>query len=105
MWRSCIVVLAVVLGTQPVRAQEARIESGRTFVQTNCSMCHAVGRSGESPFAEAPPFRVLQRRYPLEYLAEALAEGITTGHPSMPEFQLDAAQISDVLAYLQSIQE
>ncbi|HEU6441489.1 MAG TPA: cytochrome c [Microvirga sp.] len=105
MWRSCIVVLTFVLGAQPVRAQEGRVERGRTFVQTNCSTCHAVGRAGESPLAEAPPFRTLQRRYPLEYLAEALAEGITTGHPSMPEFQLDAAQISDVLAYLQSIQE
>ena len=31
-------------------------------------------------------------------------EGITTGHPSMPQFQLDPAQINDLLAYLNSIQ-
>jgi mono/diheme cytochrome c family protein len=68
-------------------------------------MCHAVGRVGESPLQEAPPFRTLQRRYPIEYLAESLAEGITTGHPSMPEFQLDVSQMNDVIAYLQSIQE
>jgi hypothetical protein len=32
------------------------------------------------------------------------AEGITTGHPSMPQFQLDPTQINDLLVYLQSIQ-
>jgi len=68
-------------------------------------MCHAIGRIGESSLQEAPPFRTLQRKYPIEDLAEPLAEGITTGHPSMPEFQLDAAQIDDVIAYLQSVQE
>ena len=41
--------------------------------------------------------------YPIEDLAEAFAEGITTGHPSMPRFQLDPAQINDLLAYLRSI--
>src|ERR1044071_6731942 len=107
MFRSCILALSLVpvLNFHPVLAQEGRIQRGRTFVQTNCSMCHAVGRVGESPLSEAPAFRTLQRRYPLEDLAEALAEGIITGHPSMPEFQLDAAQVNDVIAYLQSIQE
>jgi len=105
MWRWCTFAFAVFMGIQPVPAQEGRIARGRTFVQTNCSMCHAVGKVGESPLSEAPPFRTLQRQYPLEDLAEALAEGITTGHPSMPEFQLDVAQINDVIAYLESIQE
>jgi len=105
MWRSCIAGIAVVLSAQAVLAQEGRIQRGRMFVQTHCAMCHAVGRFGESPLPEAPSFRTLQRRYPLEDLAESLAEGITTGHPSMPEFQLDVAQINDVIAYLQSIQE
>lgn len=105
MWRSCLAASIVLLGLQPVSAQEGRIQRGRTFVQTNCAMCHAVGRVGDSPLNEAPPFRFIQRRYPLENLAEAFAEGIITGHPSMPEFQLDAAQINDVIAYLQSIQQ
>jgi len=105
MWRSCIAVIAVVLSVQSVPAQEGRIQRGRTFVQTNCAMCHAVGRVGESPLREAPPFRTLKQRYPIEDLAEALAEGIITGHPSMPEFQLDAAQVNDVMAYLESIQD
>jgi mono/diheme cytochrome c family protein len=98
-------VLLMVSGAHAAQAQSARAQRGFTFVQTNCSQCHAVGRFGDSPLKEAPPFRILHTRYPIESLAESLAEGIITGHPSMPEFQLDAAQINDVLAYLNSIQQ
>jgi len=80
-------------------------QRGLVFVQTNCSMCHAVGRYGASPLALAPPFRTLHERYPVEDLAEALAEGIVVGHPSMPQFTLDPAQIDDVIAYLKSLEE
>jgi cytochrome c len=69
----------------------------------HCAGCHATGRVGESPLPIAPPFRTLHERYPVESLAEALAEGITTGHPTMPEFRLDPAQINDVIAYLKSL--
>jgi len=86
-------------------AQSGRAQRGFTFAQTNCSQCHAIGRVGDSPMPEAPPFRTLHTRYPVEDLAEAFAEGITTGHPSMPQFQLDPAQINDLLAYLNSIQD
>jgi len=59
---------------------------------------------GPSPLADAPAFRELHRRYPVEDLAEAFSEGIVTGHPTMPEFQLDIAQIGDVLAYLKTLE-
>jgi cytochrome c len=87
----------------PAAAQEGRVQRGRTFVQTHCASCHAVGRVGESPLSIAPPFRTLHTRYPVESLAEAFAEGITTGHPTMPEFRLDPAQINDVIAYLRTL--
>jgi mono/diheme cytochrome c family protein len=70
----------------------------------NCARCHAVGLVGASPLTEAPPFRDLHKRYPVEELSEALGEGIVTGHPSMPEFQLDAAQVGDVIAYLKTLE-
>ena len=34
----------------------------------------------------------------------ALAEGIVTGHPLMPEFRLDPDQIANVLAFLHTLQ-
>lgn len=79
-------------------------QRGFVFVDTNCSQCHAVGRFGDSPLAIAPPFRTLHERYPVEQLAEALAEGIVVGHPSMPQFTLDPAQIDDVITYLETLE-
>jgi len=37
-------------------------------------------------------------------LQEALAEGISTGHPTMPEFRLEPDQVNDVISYLKSLE-
>ena len=84
-------------------AQQASRERGHAFALENCARCHAVGATGDSPLAEAPPFRELHRLYPVEHLAEALAEGIVTGHTEMPEFQLDPEEAEDLIAYLKNV--
>jgi hypothetical protein len=53
----------------------------------------------------APLFRTLSQRYEIDGLAEALAEGISVGHPDMPEFTFEAEDAGAILAYLKSIQE
>jgi cytochrome c len=78
--------------------------SGQRLAEQRCASCHAVGRTGASPRAAAPAFRDLHRRYPVDQLAEALAEGIVTGHPDMPAFTFDRAEIEDFLAYLRSLE-
>ena len=85
-------------------AWDLKAKQGETIARTNCARCHAVGRQGSSPLREAPPFRELHSRYPVENLAEALAEGITTGHPSMPEFRLEPDQADNLIAYLKSLE-
>jgi cytochrome c len=80
-------------------------QRGLVFVRTHCAKCHSVDRVGPSPLSVAPPFRRLHERYPVESLQESLAEGIVTGHPSMPEFQLDPGQVGDVIAYLKSLEQ
>jgi cytochrome c len=87
---------------QDKRAQESR---GEGLLTTNCSRCHAVGRTGDSTHPEAPPFRTLGQRYPIDVLAEALAEGLSSGHPDMPEFRFEIDDVDAILAYLNSIQE
>ena len=104
MFQRLGVIVTICLVGGPALAQEARAQRGRVFAQTNCATCHAIGRVGESPLRVAPPFRTLHTRYPVEQLAEAFAEGIVTGHPSMPQFQLDVAQIGDLIAYLKSLE-
>ena len=79
------------------------LERGRAIAEKNCARCHATGPTGESPMQPAPPFRVLPQRYPGENLAEALAEGIVTGHAAMPEFKFAPDEIDALLTYLDSL--
>jgi len=46
---------------------------------------------------------MLHLRYPIEDLEEALAEGISTGHPDMPEFVADPQQIGAIVAYIRTL--
>jgi cytochrome c len=101
---ACSALLLSCLVHTEAAATAGQVLRGRTFVEANCARCHAIGPTGTSPVSAAPPFRTLHTRYPVEDLAEALAEGITTGHPTMPEFELDPDQISDVVAYLKSLE-
>lgn len=91
-------------GPPPPSGPPGRPDRGEAFAEAHCARCHAIGRTGSSPQAEALPFRELHRRYPVEDLAEAFAEGITTGHPEMPAFELDPDQIKDLIAYLRSLE-
>ncbi len=90
-------------GASSAQGLDPEAQRGFNFARTNCSKCHAIGKIGNSPLSEAPPFRTLHERYPVEDLAESFAEGIRTGHPSMPEWRLDGAQIDDLIAYLKTL--
>jgi mono/diheme cytochrome c family protein len=102
-WRLAVLA-AVMLGPPVAAADEARLKEGQALLTQNCSPCHAVGRSGDSPRPDAPAFRTLGTRYPIESLEEALGEGIMSGHPDMPEFAFDAPQVGAIIDYLKSIQ-
>jgi cytochrome c len=100
--------MILVLSPQLAKSEEAlspAAQRGLVFVRARCSQCHSVDRVGGSPLKIAPPFRTLHERYPVESLQESLAEGIVTGHPSMPEFQLDPGQVNDVITYLKSLEQ
>ena len=88
-----------------VMAQGPSVSRGQAFAQANCASCHAIDRTGESPLRQAPPFRTLHHRYPVEDIAESLAEGIVTAHPGMPQFQLEMGEIGDLIAYLKTLEK
>ena len=48
--------------------------------------------------------RYLHTMVRVKNLEESLAEGIITGHPTMPEFRFDPGQVADVIAYLKSLE-
>ena len=88
--------------TEPASAEELQAERrGLIFVREYCSQCHAIGKVGGSRFANAAPFRALRLRYPVADLQRPLLEGI---HPAMPRFQLTPSQVTDVMAYLKTLE-
>ena len=100
----CALLLAGLALADPTTAtaDEALAERGRIIADTYCSECHATGAGGDSPLAEAPPMRTFHERWPVDHLAEALAEGIMVGHEDMPEFRMTTSEIDAFLAYLES---
>lgn len=80
-------------------------EKGRDLLKANCSRCHAIGQAGASPFVKAPPFRNVMRIYGADSLQEALAEGLITGHPAMPEFVFPPDQVGAIITYLHTLED
>lgn len=97
------VLLALTLSSTGHAASPSEMR-GQTFARNNCARCHSIDKVTQSPLKIAPPFRTLHKRYPVDSLAEALAEGIVTGHPTMPEFQLEPDQINDFIAFLRTLE-
>ena len=84
--------------------QGTEVKRGETIVTRDCGPCHATMRTGESRHPDAPAFRTLSKRYPIESLEEALGEGLVTGHDT-PEFIFKRTEVGAIIAYLNSIQD
>lgn len=103
-----VALSALIWGSSAASAggpEPANLENGQDLAVRHCAGCHALTKTGNSLHPAAPPFRTLGSRWPIETLAEALAEGIVTGHPEMPTFSFSAAEVDDLLGWLESIQE
>ncbi|MBB5751172.1 c-type cytochrome [Prosthecomicrobium pneumaticum] len=103
MRRIPMILALAAIGAQPAFA--ADVQRGKAIAQEKCARCHAIGKHGPSPFAQAPPFRDLHLRYPLESLEESMAEGLSSGHPAMPVFTFTPADIDAFIAYLHGLDE
>jgi cytochrome c len=95
---------AILTMTNTAATKGGNIEHGKHLARLHCARCHSIDKVGPSPLSIAPPFRTLHKRYPIDTLEETLAEGIFTGHPSMPEFRFDGDQINDFLSYLKTLE-
>ncbi len=108
LWPVALGAAAMLLGlaAMPAGAAEKDLTNkGEVLVKENCSRCHAIGKEGASTHPEAPPFRTLSSRYPIDDLAESLAEGIVSGHPDMPIFVFGPTDVEAIIDYLKSIQD
>jgi mono/diheme cytochrome c family protein len=98
-----VAVAALVLAGGAASAETDIAAKGKALVAANCSRCHAIEKNDKSPHREALPFRDVVLRYPPDQLAEALAEGIMSGHPDMPEFTFEPAEIEAIVGYLATL--
>ena len=104
-----LLVAMLLASTVPAWSQQQTVEEwiayGKALVEANCAACHGVGTDDVSRHAEAPPFRTLLERYPVDALEESFVEGITVGHPDMPEFIATPQQIAAIIDYIGSLDE
>src|ERR1700759_3037093 len=99
---AALIVFALLSGVAPAAAVDP--QQGKRLALIYCARCHAIDKVGPSPLKIAPPFRTLHERYPVETLQEALAEGIVTGHPTMPQFSFDADKVGVFIAFLKTLE-
>lgn len=83
---------------------KSAVERGRALLQQHCSRCHAITADDASAHHLAPPFKTLGQRYAIDSLEEALAEGLVSGHPDMPEFTFAPGDVGAIITYLNTIQ-
>lgn len=90
---------------QEKRPPDPLFDRGKALVSHNCGRCHAVESSGESPHSEAPPFRDLLQRYPIDALEESFMDEIYSQHPDMPVFKVTPDQLDAILYFIAVIQK
>jgi mono/diheme cytochrome c family protein len=101
----CLTYIGAVTAEEKRELTDDSVVRGQALVMQNCSGCHAVGITGESPNPKAPPFRQLSERFPIDALEETFIGTIDTGHPGMPVFEASQQQIDDILDYIASVME
>lgn len=103
----CLGLIVVMVGgtlATGVHAQDS-VERGRALATQYCAGCHAIDDKQASPNPEAPPFRTLSERYPIDALEETFIDAINTGHPGMPVFEASPEQIAAILDYIAEVME
>ena len=105
LFAAVLLIAAAAAGNTAVAEPDAAAlqERGRALLAEKCSRCHAIGTTGASPLAQAPPFRTIMQRYGPQSLEEALAEGLSGGHEDMPEFVFEPPDIAAIVSYLATL--
>jgi len=90
-------------GTRHRSKEETPAQRGKLIAERRCASCHAIERGHASPSPRAPGFgtREMQHTAGLEGRLEALT---TQGHYEMPAMNLQASEVADLLAYIESLE-
>ena len=105
MKKFCFALLTLCAWSEASHALDREQQRGRALLETMCGRCHAVGKTGQSPSADAPPFRTFgdDKLYDDDF-GQRLQDGLTTIHPDMPTFQFSRRDAEAAVNYLKFIQ-
>ncbi len=106
MKKFCLVLLLTLACSGTSHALDREQQHGKELLESLCGRCHAVGTTGTSPHADAPPFRTFgeDKLYDNDF-AHRLQNGLSTIHRDMPTFQFNREDAEAAVNYLKSIQE
>ena len=98
-------LLCLMLLATPALAQDdaAAIAEGKRLAAINCTRCHNIEAAGESPLADAPPFRDISKNYDRIELIDGFMEGLAVRHPLMPDWDVTAPQAEQLAAFVMSL--
>jgi mono/diheme cytochrome c family protein len=100
-WRVAALAAILLCASESTFAQSPSERRGFRFIRVHCAECHAIDKVGESPLANAPPFRTLHLKHPVADLQRPFVRGI---HPNAPKFQLEFNQVEDIMTYLKTLE-
>jgi len=75
---------------------------GEAVARRVCAACHSMASGGDSPSPRAPPFGSVEMQHTAG-LSGRVADLTRTGHYGMPPLALSAQEVSDVVAYIESL--
>lgn len=101
---AAVAAVAMAAPASAQRPDELSVARGAHIAARDCAACHAVGLTGESPVVSAPTFRALRLRFNPISLERRLAVLPAGGHPVMPPRALAAADVPDLVAYIQTLE-
>ncbi|MGQ3017062.1 c-type cytochrome [Phenylobacterium sp.] len=88
----------------PPQPMSPAAERGLQFAVRSCAGCHAVDSAGHSANAVAPPFASVRMRHTAIGLERSLAQISREGHGEMPPIYMTAAEMADLVAYIESLE-
>jgi mono/diheme cytochrome c family protein len=98
-----LLILTIIFCNESTYAQDSiQARQGRGFAQRICASCHGIVPGAPSPVAGAPNFDAIAATSGMSPLALRVA--LDTPHHSMPNLMLSPTELSDVTAYIMSLQ-
>lgn len=103
--RIALSLLALATLTLPaLAADDAKmIAEGKRLAEINCTRCHNIEATGESPLTDSPPFREIAKNYDREELVDGFMEGLAVRHPLMPDWDVTEPQAQALTAFVLSL--